>query len=107
MWNWLYSFLLTRWPPHAAPWDAEAIFPISTLQQACELGFCGLYSDPTIGGLGLSRLDTALIFEQLAMGCTTTTAMLTIHNMATWMVSSYATVATKTAYGLSSPVANY
>ena len=92
------QFSVNALAPHAAPWDAEAIFPISTLQQACELGFCGLYSDPTIGGLGLSRLDTALIFEQLAMGCTTT-AMLTIHNMATWMVSSYATVATKTTYG--------
>ena len=101
------QFSVSELAPHAARWDAEAIFPISTLKQAGELGFCGLYSDLTIGGLGLSRLDTALIFEQLAMGCTTTTAMLTIHNMATWMVSSYATVATKTAYGLSSPVANY
>ena len=81
-----------------ARWNAEAIFPISTLKQAGELGFCGLYSDPTIGGLGLSRLDTALIFEQLAMGCTTT-AMLTIHNMAARMVSSYATIGAKAVYG--------
>ena len=93
------QFSVNELAPHAARWDAEATFPISTLKQAGELGFCGLYSDPTIGCLGLSRLDTALIFEQLAMGCTTTTAMLTIHNMATWMVSSYATVATKTANG--------
>ena len=81
-----------------ARWNAEAIFPISTLKQAGESGFCGLYSDPTIGGLGLSRLDMALIFEQLAMGCTTT-AMSTIHNMATRMVSSYAPIVAKTVYG--------
>ena len=63
-----------------------------------KLGFCGLYSDPTIGGLGLSRLDTALIFDELAMGCTTT-AMLTIHNMATRMVSGYATIVAEAVYG--------
>ena len=93
------QFSANELAPNAARWDAEAIFPIATLKQAGELGFCGLYSDPEIGGLGLSRLDSALIFEQLAMGCTTTTAMLTIHNMATWMVSDYANAATKAKYG--------
>ncbi|MBT3437940.1 MAG: acyl-CoA dehydrogenase [Oceanospirillaceae bacterium] len=93
------QFSANELAPNAAQWDAEAIFPIATLKQAGELGFCGLYSDPEMGGLGLSRLDSALIFEQLAMGCTTTTAMLTIHNMATWMVSDYANAATKAKYG--------
>jgi alkylation response protein AidB-like acyl-CoA dehydrogenase len=93
------QFSVNELAPHAARWDAEAIFPKSTLKQAGELGFCGLYSDPAISGLGLSRLDASLIFEQLAMGCTTTTAMLTIHNMATWMVSNYASVAAKATYG--------
>jgi len=93
------QFSANELAPHAALWDAEAIFPKDTLKQAGELGFCGLYSDPEMGGLGLSRLDSSLIFEQLAMGCTTTTAMLTIHNMATWMVSDYATPAAKKAYG--------
>jgi hypothetical protein len=93
------QFSANELAPNAAQWDAEAIFPIATLKQAGELGFCGLYSDPEIGGLGLSRLDSSLIFEQLAMGCTTTTAMLTIHNMATWMVSDYANAATKAKYG--------
>ncbi len=93
------QFSANELAPNAAQWDAEAIFPVATLKQAGELGFCGLYSDPEIGGLGLSRLDSSLIFEQLAMGCTTTTAMLTIHNMATWMVSDYANAATKAKYG--------
>tara|TARA_Y100001963_G_C6700914_1_gene409434 strand:- start:179 stop:1147 length:969 start_codon:yes stop_codon:yes gene_type:complete len=38
----------------------------------------------------MSRLDSALIFEQLAMGCTATTAMMTIHNMVSWMIGSFA-----------------
>ena len=93
------QFSVNELAPNAALWDAESIFPTDTLKQAGELGFCGLYSDPEIGGLGLSRLDSSLIFEQLAMGCTTTTAMLTIHNMATWMVSDYATPAAKATFG--------
>ncbi len=97
--NLAQQFSTNELAPHAALWDAQAIFPKATLQNAGGLVFCGLYSDPEMGGLGLSRLDSSLIFEQLAMGCTTTTAMLTIHNMATWMVSDYATPVVKAAYG--------
>lgn len=75
--------------PFAAQWDREHFFPKETIQRAGELGFCGLYSPESEGGLGLSRLDASVIFEQLAMGCTTTTAMLTIHNMATWMIATW------------------
>lgn len=75
--------------PNAAKWDKEHTFPVDTLRQAGELGFCGLYTPEEDGGLGLSRLDASIIFEQLAMGCTATTAMLTIHNMATWMLASF------------------
>jgi alkylation response protein AidB-like acyl-CoA dehydrogenase len=81
--------------PHAAKWDREHIFPKEVIQKAGELGFCSLYSPETEGGLGLSRLDSSIIFEQLAMGCTTTTAMMTIHNMATWMVATWGTRAAK------------
>ncbi|MDN4501349.1 acyl-CoA dehydrogenase family protein [Alteromonadaceae bacterium BrNp21-10] len=77
--------------PNAAGWDKEHYFPKDVIQRAGELGFCGLYAPEKAGGLGLSRLDSSLIFEQLAMGCTTTTAMMTIHNMATWMVATWAT----------------
>ncbi|MCE9678977.1 acyl-CoA dehydrogenase family protein [Shewanella sp. AS1] len=75
--------------PFAAKWDEEHYFPKETIQKAGELGFCSLYSPESEGGMGLSRLDSSIIFEQLAMGCTATTAMLTIHNMATWMVTSF------------------
>lgn len=77
--------------PYANDWDQQQIFPKLAIQQAGELGFCGLYANEIDGGLSLSRLDAALIFEQLATGCTTTTAMITIHNMACWMVSEFGT----------------
>ncbi|EGQ8468364.1 TPA: acyl-CoA dehydrogenase family protein [Vibrio alginolyticus] len=76
--------------PHAAEWDENHHFPKDVLRQAGELGFLSIYTPPEHGGLGLSRLDAATIFEQLAMGCTATTAFMTIHNMATWMITSFA-----------------
>lgn len=93
------QFAANELAPNAAKWDEEAIWPLEAMQQAGELGFCGLYANPEWGGLGLSRLDSSLIFEQLAMGCTTTTAMLTIHNMATWMVTDFGNAQTNEKYG--------
>ncbi|MYM88703.1 acyl-CoA dehydrogenase [Rugamonas sp. FT82W] len=75
--------------PNAAHWDADSYFSRDALAKAGELGFCGLYTPQHLGGLGLSRLDAAIIFEELAAGCTSTTAYLSIHNMATWMVARW------------------
>ncbi|MBA4502727.1 acyl-CoA dehydrogenase family protein [Marinobacterium marinum] len=83
------AFAQNELEPNAAEWDQEAIFPIDVLQKAGELGFCSLYTPEEVGGLGLSRLDASIIFEQLAMGCTSTTAYITIHNMVSWMVASF------------------
>ena len=80
--------------PRAAEWDAGKIFPRDIIAQAGLLGFCGLYCPEQVGGLGLSRLDSSIILEQLAMGCTSTTAFISIHNMATWMVAEYGNLET-------------
>ena len=81
--------------PFAAEWDQHGTFPKDTIRRAGELGFCALYCDEEHGGLGLSRLDAALVFEQLAAGCTSTTAFITIHNMATWMLSRFGSEAVR------------
>lgn len=81
--------------PFAAKWDEEHYFPKEVIQKAGELGFCSLYSPEAEGGMGLSRLDSAIIFEALSTGCTATTAMMTIHNMATWMITTWGTEALK------------
>ena len=75
--------------PHAALWDAESIFAKDALRAAGELGFMGMYTPEAAGGLGMGRLDASLIVEELAKGCTTTAAFLTIHNMATAMIGKY------------------
>lgn len=85
------QFAAEELTPFAAKWDEEHHFPKDVIQKAGELGFCSLYSPESEGGMGLSRLDASIIFEELAKGCTATTAMLTIHNMATWMVTTWGT----------------
>ncbi len=83
------KFAANEMAPHAARWDAECIFPKDVIAMAGDLGFCGIYTPEESGGLGLSRLDAAIIFEELAGGCTSTTAFITIHNMATWMIATW------------------
>ena len=83
------SFSDKELKPNAAEWDKEAFFPKETLKKAGELGFLSLYVDTNLGGMGLGRLDASIVFEQLAQGCTSTTAFMTIHNMAIWMVSKF------------------
>ncbi|WP_286240767.1 acyl-CoA dehydrogenase family protein [Neptuniibacter halophilus] len=83
------AFAQNEFEPNAAEWDQEQTFPVDVLRRAGEMGFCGLYSPEDVGGLGLSRLDASIVFEQLAMGCTSTTAFITIHNMATWMIADF------------------
>lgn len=85
------QFAADKMAPHAAQWDAECIFPIEVIQQAGDLGFCGIYTPENVGGLGLSRLDASIVFEELAYACPSTAAYITIHNMACWMVATWAT----------------
>ncbi|MRT18983.1 acyl-CoA dehydrogenase [Comamonas sp. CAH-2] len=93
------QFAQTALVPHAAEWDREAIFPREAIAQAGELGFCGLYAPENAGGLALPRLDATLVFEELAAVDPSTTAFITIHNMATWMLGTWATEAVRTTWG--------
>ncbi|WFM73033.1 acyl-CoA dehydrogenase family protein [Halomonas sp. CKK8] len=83
---------------HAADWDARSHFPVDVIRRAGEAGFLGIYTPEEHGGLGLSRLEASLIFEQLAQGCISTTAYLTIHNMVTWMIASWGDDALREAW---------
>jgi alkylation response protein AidB-like acyl-CoA dehydrogenase len=85
------DFARSEMMPHARAWDEGEIFPIDTLRQAAALGFAAIYVGEDVGGAGLSRLDATLIFEELAQGCTSTAAYLSIHNMAAWMIDTFGT----------------
>jgi hypothetical protein len=83
------AFAADRLAPNAARWDEEKFFPEAELRAAAALGFGGICIADDVGGSGLSRLDAALIFEELAAGCTSTAAYISIHNMAAWMIDCF------------------
>ena len=84
--------------PNAAEWDEKHIFPRDTIKAAAELGFAAIYVSEESGGIGLGRLEAALIMEALAYGCPSTSAFISIHNMASWMVDRFGTQALKDKY---------
>ena len=75
--------------PFARDWDENSTFPVETLRKAAALGFGGIYVNDDVGGSALSRLDATIIFEELAQGCTSTAAFISIHNMAAWMIDAF------------------
>lgn len=83
------TFAQSEIAPHALHWDETKTFPLDVLRAAAGLGMAGIYTSEEYGGSGLSRLDAVLIFEALATGCPATSAFLSIHNMATWMIDSF------------------
>lgn len=93
------AFAQAELAPHAAQWDADGIFPREAIAKAGELGFCGLYAPENAGGLALPRLDATLVFEEMAAVDPSTTAFITIHNMATWMLGTWATDAVRKEWG--------
>jgi len=93
------DFARAELAPHAAHWDAEGIFPREAIAKAGALGFCGLYAPESAGGLGLPRLDATMVFEEMAAVDPSTTAFITIHNMATWMLGTWATDAVRDHWG--------
>lgn len=83
------QFAAERLAPHAAEWDETAAFPADALREAAALGFAGIYVGEDVGGSNLTRLDAAVIFEELAAGDTSAAAYLSIHNMAAWMIDRF------------------
>jgi alkylation response protein AidB-like acyl-CoA dehydrogenase len=76
--------------PFARDWDENEVFPVATLRKAAALGFGGVYVREDVGGSALANLDAVVIYEELAKGCTSTTAYISIHNMAAWMIDRFA-----------------
>jgi alkylation response protein AidB-like acyl-CoA dehydrogenase len=83
------EFARAEMMPRAKEWDENETFPVETLRAAAALGFGGIYVKDDVGGSGLTRLDATIIFEELAQGCTSTAAYISIHNMAAWMIDAF------------------
>lgn len=83
------DFAKAELAPFADAWDRDHTFPVETLRKAAGLGLAGIYVAEEVGGAGLGRLEAALVFEELARGCTSTAAYLSIHNMVAWMIDAH------------------
>lgn len=83
------EFAAEKIAPFALKWDEDKHFPKEVMREAALLGMGGIYIRDDVGGSALTRFDAALIFEALATGCPTTSAFISIHNMASWMINSY------------------
>ncbi|WP_373486418.1 acyl-CoA dehydrogenase family protein [Blastomonas sp.] len=92
------KFTADRITPFAAEWDEKHIFPCETIKQAAELGFAAIYVSEESGGIGLGRLEAALIMEAMAYGCPSTSAFISIHNMAAWMIDTFGSDDLKARY---------
>ena len=84
--------------PFAAEWDEKHIFPRDVIREAAELGFAAIYVSEESGGIGLGRLEAALIMEAMAYGCPSTSAFISIHNMASWMIDRFGAAEVKANY---------
>lgn len=93
------EFARNKLAPMADSWDEESHFPVDVLRETAQLGMAGMIAREDIGGAALTRLDAALIFEQLATGCITTSAYLSIHNMVTSLVDRYASPELRAKWG--------
>jgi len=87
------AFAAAEMMPHARAWDEGEVFPVAALRKAAAFGFGGIYVKEEVGGAALTRLDATVIFEELAQGCVSTAAYISIHNMAAWMIDRYGTEA--------------
>lgn len=83
------QFAAEQLRPHAIEWDEKKRFPLDVLRAAAELGMGGIYVRDDVGGSGLARLDSVVVFEALAGGCPSTAAFLSIHNMCAWIVDRF------------------
>jgi butyryl-CoA dehydrogenase len=93
------DFARDKLAPMADSWDEHSEFPIDVLREAAALGMAGVMACEDIGGAQLTRLDSALLFEQLATGCVSTSAYLSIHNMVTTLVDQYANAELRAKWG--------
>jgi alkylation response protein AidB-like acyl-CoA dehydrogenase len=91
-------FTASEITPHAAHWDEHHVFPADTIRAAAGLGFGAIYVSEASGGIGLGRIEAALIMEAMAYGCPSTSAFISIHNMASWMIDSFGSADLKARY---------
>ncbi|MDQ6642952.1 MAG: acyl-CoA dehydrogenase family protein [Chloroflexota bacterium] len=77
--------------PYAEDWDENNHFPREVYSHMAELGLMGMTTLEDYGGSALSRLSSALVYEELAKGEMATAVGLSVHNMITGSIARFGT----------------
>ena len=77
--------------PFAEDWDENNHFPREVYSHMAELGLMGMTTLEDYGGSALSRLSSALVYEELAKGEMATAVGLSVHNMITGSIARFGT----------------
>lgn len=85
------EFAVEQLGPYSAQWAEEGIFPRENLSKLGALGLTGINIPEPYGGAGLSRLEAAMIFEELCHGCSETSALMMTHNMVANLINQFGT----------------
>ncbi len=93
-----FDFMESELKPNAHKWDTNHETSRPTIEAAARLGFGGLFVPESEGGTGLSGHNGTLIFEALSQGCVSHAALISIHNMVAWMLSTYGSDEIKSKY---------
>lgn len=83
------QFAAQELAPHAEYWDEDHYFPREVYTRMAELGLMGMTTPEALGGTMLSRLTSAIVYEELAKGEMATTVGLSVHNMVTGSLARF------------------
>ncbi|HEV7126202.1 MAG TPA: acyl-CoA dehydrogenase family protein [Ktedonobacterales bacterium] len=75
--------------PHADEWDEQAHFPREQFKPLADLGLAGILVPEDLGGLALSRLTAAVIYEEMARHDMATAVWLSVHNMVAGLIDRF------------------
>lgn len=89
LYNAARNFADKEFAPIMQEYDAKCELPIEAIRKAASLGFGGVYMKEDVGGTGLNRLQTTLVYEGLSTGDTSTAAYMSVHNMAVYIIDTY------------------
>jgi alkylation response protein AidB-like acyl-CoA dehydrogenase len=85
------GFAAEKIAPYAAKWEEERNIPRALLKEAAELGLAAITVKQEHGGSELTRIESVLIFEELAYADPVVASFLSIQNMCAWIVDAYGT----------------
>ena len=65
----VHKFAANEIRPRAAEWDRDGVFPLELFRKAFDLGLMTGFIPESLGGQGLTILETCILEEEISWGC--------------------------------------